>query len=59
MVLFAPLVAFKRCLRKLSPLRVPHLRQLLRDRAIGDIDKPDVQPVSEPKSLHSCVLSWG
>ena len=27
------------------------------DRATRDIDKPEVEPVGEPESLHSCVLS--
>ena len=25
--------------------------------ATQDTDKPEIQPVSEPESLHSCVLS--
>ena len=28
-----------------------------RDSATQDTDKPEIQPVSEPESLHSCVLS--
>ena len=31
---------------------------LLRYRATQDTDKPEIQPMSEPESLHSCVLSW-
>ena len=56
--MFPLLVYSKRCLRKLSPLWAPHLRRLLRDHATRDTDKPEVQPVSKPESLHSCVLSW-
>ena len=29
----------------------------LRVSATQDTDKPEIQPVSEPESLHSCVLS--
>ena len=32
-------------------------RRLIRDRATRDTDKPEIQPVSEPESLHSCVPS--
>ena len=57
MVLFALLVHSKSCLRKLPPLWAPDLQQLLRDHVTRDTDKPEVQPVSEPESLQSCVLS--
>ena len=57
MMLFALLVHSKSCLQKLSPLWAPHLRRLLRDRATRDNDKPEVQPVSKPESLHSCIFS--
>ena len=59
MMLFALLAHSKSCLRKLSPLWAPHLRRLLRDRTTRDIDKPEVQPMSELESLLSCVLSRG
>ena len=36
---------------------VLRLSRSLRDSAIQDTDKPEIQPVSEPESLHSCVLS--
>ena len=37
----------------------PHLQELFRDRANRDTDHPEVQHVSKPESMHSCVLSWG
>ena len=33
------------------------LSRSLRDSTTQDTDKPEIQPVSEPKSPHSCVLS--
>ena len=33
------------------------LSRSLRVSATQDIDKPEIQPVSGPESLHSCVLS--
>ena len=33
------------------------LSRSLRVSATQDTDKPEIQPVSEPESLHSCVLS--
>ena len=33
------------------------LSRSLRVSATRDTDKPEIQPVSEPKSLHSCFLS--
>ena len=33
------------------------LYRSLHDSAIQDTDKSEIQPVSEPESLHSCVLS--
>ena len=36
----------------------PHLRRLLRDRATRDIDKPGVQPVNEPESVHIVVVPF-
>ena len=33
------------------------LSRSLRDFATQDTDKPEIQPVSESDSLHSCVLS--
>ena len=33
------------------------LSRLLRVSATEDTDKLEIQPVSEPESLHSCVLS--
>ena len=33
------------------------LSRLLRVSATQDTDKPEIQPVSEPESVHSCVLS--
>ena len=33
------------------------LSRSLRDFATQDTDKPEIQPVREPESLHSCVLS--
>ena len=35
------------------------LRLVFRDCASRDTDKPEIQPVSELESLHSCVLTWG
>ena len=34
------------------------LSRSLRDSAAKDIDKPEIQPVSESESLRSCVLSY-
>ena len=33
------------------------LSRSLRDSDTQDTDKPEIQPVGEPESLHSCVLS--
>ena len=33
------------------------LSRLLRDFATQDTDKPEIQHMSEPESLQSCVLS--
>ena len=33
------------------------LSRSLRDSVTQDTDEPEIQPVSEPESLHSCVLS--
>ena len=33
------------------------LSRSLRVSATQDTDKPEIQPVNEPESLHSCVLS--
>ena len=33
------------------------LSRSLRVSATQDTDKPEIQPVSEPESLHSCVFS--
>ena len=33
------------------------LSRSLRDSATQDTDKPEIQLVSEPESLYSCVLS--
>ena len=34
------------------------LSRSLRDSVTQDTDKPEIQPVIEPESLHSCVLSY-
>ena len=48
----------KNCFVLLLSLTVmPRLSRSLRDSATQDTDKPKIQPVSEPESLHSCVLS--
>ena len=61
MMLFTLLVHSKSWLRTfLSPLwNHMYVRRLLRDRATRDTEQPEVQSVSEPESLHGCVLSWG
>ena len=41
----------------LSLTVIIRLSRSLRVSATQDTDKPEIQPVSEPKSLHSCVLS--
>ena len=52
------LVQGKKCLVLLLGLTVMvRLSRSLRVCATQDTDKPEIQPVSEPESLHSCVLS--
>ena len=49
----------KNCFVLLLSLTVMlRLSRSLRVSATQDTDKPEIQPVSEPESLHSCVLSY-
>ena len=49
----------KNCFVLLMSLAVMlRLSRSLRVSAPQDTDKPEIQPVSEPESLHSCVLSY-
>ena len=41
----------------LSSTVMLHLSRSLRVSATQDTDKPEIQPVSESESLHSCALS--
>ena len=41
----------------LSLTLMRRLSRSLRVPATQDTDRPEIQPVSEPESLHSCVLS--
>ena len=41
----------------LSLTLILRLSRSLRVSTTQDTDKPEVQPASEPESLHSCVLS--
>ena len=51
------LVHGKNCFVLLLSLVVMlRLSRSLRVSATQDTDKPEIQPVSEPESLHSCVL---
>ena len=46
------------CLHAHSKFDYDRLRRLLFDRVVTrDTDKPEIQPVSEPESRHSCVFS--
>ena len=52
------LIQGKNCFVLLMSLAVMlRLSRSLRVSATQDTDKPEIQPVSEPESLHSCVLS--
>ena len=52
------LIQGRNCFVLLMSLTVMlRLSRSLRVSATQDTDKPDIQPVSEPESLHSCVLS--
>ena len=52
------LVQGRNCFVLLLSLTVMlRLSRSLRDSTTQDTDKPEIQPVSEPESLHSCVLS--
>ena len=51
------LVQGRNCFVLLLSLMMLRLSRSLRVSATQDTDKPDIQPVSEPGNLHSCVLS--
>ena len=52
------LVQGRNCFVLLLSLTVmPRLPRSLGVSVTQDTDKPEIQPVSEPESLHSCVLS--
>ena len=52
------LIQGRKCFVLLLSLTVMlRLSRSLRVSATQDTDKPEIQPVSEPESLHSCVVS--